>query len=98
MTWVKLNVGGVSFETRLSTVTKYPNSFLASIFQSDQIQNCDWAQDGVFMLGCDPACFGVVLSWLRYGELSLPAGVDHRLLGLTAAMLGLHELTSLLEK
>ena len=98
MTWVKLNVGGVSFETRLSTVTKYPNSYLASIFQSDQMQNCDSAQDGAFLLDCDPDCFAVVLIWLRYGELCQPVGCDRRLLGLTAALLGLHELTSLLDK
>ena len=85
MTWVKLKkVGCVSIETRLSTITKYPNSYLVSIFQSDQIHNCDGAQDGVFMLYCDPACFTVVLSGLRYGELSLPVGLDYRLLGLTA--------------
>ena len=75
MTWVKLNLGGVSFETRLSTVTEYPNSYLASKFQSDQMQNCDGAQDWFFMLYCDPACFAVVLSWLRDGELSLSPGL-----------------------
>ena len=69
MIWVKLNVGGQTFETQLRTVTKFPDSELAKIFggagAGDNDGDVDMVRD-VYNIDCDPECFRVILQWLRY--------------------------------
>ena len=55
--WLKINVGGQVFETSLKTVTKYPNSKLASMFKTER---------EMFTIDLEPQYFSVILSWLRY--------------------------------
>lgn len=71
------------FETRLQTVTKYPSSKLAAMFKTER---------EIFTLDLDPQYFSVILSWLRYGVLSVPASLDCSLLLATAEQLGLESL------
>ena len=59
MSWIQLNVGGVMMETMLSTVTKYPDSALASMFLSHN-------EGSVYNIDCNPEYFKVILEWLRY--------------------------------
>lgn len=81
--WVKINVGGQVFETSLETVTKYPSSKLAAMFQQER---------EIFTLDLDPQYFRVILSWLRYEVLSVPASLDWILLVASAQQLGLDSL------
>ena len=65
MSWVKLNVGGHTFETQLSTVTKYPDSELAKIFGARDVDgDVDMVRE-VYNIDCDPDCFKIILQWLR---------------------------------
>jgi len=88
------------FETQLTTLTtKYPNSYLARMFKKDLMHNePEPAQDQVYQLDCDPECFQVILSWLRYGTLSIPSHVDTKLLMMAAKQLGLDDLAKQLDK
>ena len=68
MSFVKLKVGGVIFETTRETLTKFPESKLAkmTMFQADRFtdeaigrQSCD------VRLDINPVYFRAVLDWLR---------------------------------
>ena len=67
--WVKLNVGGKLFETSLRTVTKYPDSVLAKIFDDNDEEDDDIKmteeEKGVCNIDCDPEVFKIILQWLR---------------------------------
>ena len=54
--WVKINAGGQLFETSLKTLTKYPDSKLASMFKTER---------EIFNIDLEPQYFSVILSWLR---------------------------------
>lgn len=100
MTWVRLNVGGQTFEASLETLIKFPMSELAKMFQSESDEDQNLMTTGekvntnnnVYNLDLDPQAFSVVLSWLRYGVLSLPADLHTPLVKATAEKLGLEEL------
>ena len=57
MSWVKLNVGGEMFETTTETLTKFPDSRLAELVNSNK--------EDVLRLDLDPECFRHVLNYLR---------------------------------
>eukprot|EP00092_Neocalanus_flemingeri_P021228 GFUD01023002.1.p1 GENE.GFUD01023002.1~~GFUD01023002.1.p1 ORF type:complete len:277 (-),score=86.46 GFUD01023002.1:102-932(-) len=97
MTWIKLNVGGKMFETQLSTLTAYPTSTLAKMFKSDLMHN-NPVHDGVYCLDSDPQCFQHILSWLRYGTVSIPNTLDKKMVMMTAKHLGLDDMAKQLEK
>lgn len=84
--WIQINCGGQVFETSLKTVTKFPNSKLAGMFRTEAGAEVERTLD------LDPQYFSVVLTWLRYGILSLPSNIDLKLLMATAELLGLEEL------
>ena len=97
MTWIKLNVGGQVFETQLSTLTRYPSSTLARMFKSDLMHN-DPVPEEFYFLDTDPHCFQHILSWLRYGTVSIPQTMDKRLVMMAAKHLGLDDMAKQLEK
>ena len=80
MTWVRLNVGGQTFEASLETLIKFPMSELAKMFQSESDEDQNLMTTGekvntnnnVYNLDLDPQAFSVVLSWLRYEDKHLP--------------------------
>ena len=57
MSWVKLNVGGEMFETTTETLTKFPDSLLAELVNSNK--------EDVLRLDLDLECFRHVLNYLR---------------------------------
>jgi len=106
MTWVKLNVGGEMFETSLETVyRKFPKSKLGQMFESEDINQLKMTgeanfntNNNIYNLDLDPQPFSVVLSWLRYGILSVPSSVDSGLVRATAEKLGLEDLVLEIKK
>lgn len=85
---VPLNVGGVKYVTRLSTLKKYPDSMLAALF-SGRYQ-VDKDADGNYFLDSNGVLFGYLLEFLRNGlippkEQSVPLLRE-------AGYYGLHEL------
>jgi len=70
--WLKLNVGGVIFETSRATLTSNPTSTLARMFEpNSNLPPAISNSDGVFLIDACPQGFGVVLNWLRYRRLML---------------------------
>ena len=85
---IPLNVGGVRYMTRLSTLKKYPDSMLAALF-SGRYQ-VDKDADGNFFLDSNGMLFGYLLEFLRNG---LVPPREHAVpLYREASYYGLHEL------
>ncbi|KAH3886702.1 BTB/POZ domain-containing protein KCTD7-like [Dreissena polymorpha] len=83
-----LNVGGVKYVTRLSTLKKYPDSMLAALF-SGRYQ-VDKDAEGNYFLDSNGILFGYLLEFLRNG---LVPPKDHAIpLYREATYYGLHEL------
>ena len=97
MTWIKLNVGGQMFETKLSTLTTYPASTMAKMLKAAAMHN-EPVNDCVYHLDCDPQSFQYILNWLRYGTISIPSTMDTKLVMMAAKHLGLDEMVKQLNK
>ena len=69
---VKLNVGGQHFATSVQTLTKDPNSMLASMFSGRF--DMKPSEDGSFFIDRDGTHFRFILNFLRTGKLTLPEG------------------------
>jgi len=69
---IKINAGGKIFETQISTLTKYPESMLAVMFNHTDEGMTPMAktEDGYYFLDVNPLHFGEILDYLRYGEIS----------------------------
>ena len=65
--WLMLNVGGKTFRTSRSTLSKVPQSLLFKMFSSNS--NFKWEQqkddEGAFLLDHDPIYFEPILNFLR---------------------------------
>ena len=66
----KLNVGGVRFETSRATLTKVPESMLATMFGARVDMLRRDPEDGSIFLDRDGERFGLVLDFLRDGGAS----------------------------
>ena len=68
---VRLNVGGVIFNTTISTLCSCPESTLAKMFAYDgesfKLQPKD--RSGAFLIDSSPILFGCILDWCRYKKL-----------------------------
>ena len=62
-----INVGGTLFTTTISTLTKDPESMLATMFSTDLPPARD--SHGNVFIDRDPKTFGVILDFLRCGHL-----------------------------
>ncbi|ORX62915.1 hypothetical protein DM01DRAFT_164414 [Hesseltinella vesiculosa] len=95
---IKLNVGGDTFETTLTTLQREPLSLLAMMFSGRYLLEPD--QDGAYFIDRDPMHFRLVLNYLR--DLRLPPSafenphVCHELLQ-EAQYYRIHGLIKLLE-
>ena len=69
--WIKLNVGGVMFETSRATLTQVPDSLLGKMFDPDSSLPPARMQDGAFLIDFSPSSFPVILHWLRCREVAL---------------------------
>ncbi|XP_046337859.2 BTB/POZ domain-containing protein KCTD7-like [Haliotis rufescens] len=64
---ISLNVGGMVYQTRLSTLLKYSDSMLAAMFSGRH--KVDQDKDGHYFLDTNGAVFGHILEYLRYGTV-----------------------------
>ena len=69
--WLRLNVGGVPFETTRATLASCPGGPLARMFASHSSFAVAAMEDGVYRLDTCPRAFPVILNWLRYKRLTL---------------------------
>ena len=76
---ITLNVGGTVFTTTIATLTKYPNSLLAAMFNQESERPPARKDDnGNFFIDAEPEPFKFILRFLRRGKLS--AYIDGRTL------------------
>ncbi|XP_022088091.1 BTB/POZ domain-containing protein KCTD21-like [Acanthaster planci] len=90
---INLNVGGSLYTTSLSTLTRYPDSMLGSMF-SGRIQSARDAQ-GNYVIDGDGPLFRYVLNFLRRSTLTLPD--DFRELDLLAAEADFYQIRELIQ-
>ena len=67
---VRLSVGGVLFETSITTLTKDSNSMLAAMFSGRHFTSMDG--EGRYFIDRDGTHFRHILNYLRDGETYLP--------------------------
>lgn len=91
---ITIDVGGKLFETDIRTLTKYPDTMVAKMFDHSEegITPMLKKEDGNYFLDADPIYFREILNFLRFGKLTLqkeePAWEDVLQL---ANYLGLHD-------
>ncbi len=71
---VKLNVGGVKFETTVSTLTKHSDSFFSAAFSGIHEVRLD--AEGYYFIDRDGAHFNSILNFLRAGKLRMPSDAE----------------------
>ncbi|KAK0047709.1 BTB/POZ domain-containing protein KCTD7 [Biomphalaria pfeifferi] len=91
---IPLNVGGHIYMTRLSTLLKFPDSMLATMFSGRH--KIDQDKDGNFFLDSNGAVFEYILEYLRYGSVP-PVDKMTFMLFRDANYYGLHELVERLQ-
>eukprot|EP01090_Pellita_catalonica_P021432 TRINITY_DN8015_c0_g2_i1.p1 TRINITY_DN8015_c0_g2~~TRINITY_DN8015_c0_g2_i1.p1 ORF type:complete len:310 (-),score=36.72 TRINITY_DN8015_c0_g2_i1:37-966(-) len=69
-TRVRLNIGGIKFETSMSTLTKDPGSMFAAMFSGRHKIQPD--EEGYYFIDRDGTHFMYILNYLRDGSLNLP--------------------------
>lgn len=67
--WIKLNVGGTTFMTTRTTLSKDAKSFLYRLIQDEPDLNTDKDENGAYLIDRDATYFGPVLNYLRHGKL-----------------------------
>ncbi|XP_045169564.1 uncharacterized protein LOC123532239 [Mercenaria mercenaria] len=67
---VQLNVGGQTMATKLSTLTKDPNSLLAAVFTGKATVEKD--NEGRYFIDCESNIFALILEFLRFGTVPQP--------------------------
>ena len=70
---IKLNVGGKVFETYVSTLAKYPDTLLGSMFTSSAKMNDDKKE---FFFDRDPDYFSYILNFYRNGTSDIPVNIS----------------------
>ena len=97
---VTLNVGGQIFQTTIHTLTKYPDSMLATMFRhlKNGLSPMPKTQEGQYFLDADPDFFKVILNWLRLGIITTnDSNLYTGVIGL-ADYLGLDQLKNAIEE
>nr|XP_054766803.1 BTB/POZ domain-containing protein KCTD4-like [Lytechinus pictus] len=91
--FVGLNVGGKIYQTSRTTLSKYPESFLARLLDRPMSSAVD--DHGNYRIDQDGEVFRHVLNFLRYGKLTLPDDFrEYDLLECQADFFGLQSLKS----
>ena len=68
---ITLNVGGTFFTTTVTTLTKYPNSLLAAMFEPESERPpARKDNQGNFFIDGEPEPFKMILRFLRRGKLT----------------------------
>merc|ERR1712117_549841 len=67
---ITLNIGGTNFTTTVATLTQYPDSMLAAMFDPESERPPAMKDDkGNFFIDRDPEPFRIILSFLRSARL-----------------------------
>jgi hypothetical protein len=74
---VKLNIGGIRFETTLDTVTREKPTFLSSLVDGLFMQEPE--EDGSYFIDRSPRYFDIVLDYLRKGSIYLERFQEYEL-------------------
>ena len=94
---IKLNVGGVTYQTSLQTLKKYPGSLIAEMFSAKfSLKRSD---DGSFFIDRDGTHFRHILNYLRTGKAPVPSVLKETLeeILVEAEYYGLIELVNILK-
>lgn len=67
--WIKLNVGGITFLTTKTSLTKEPESFLARLATEDPDLPSDKDENNAYLIDRDPKYFSPILNYLRHGKI-----------------------------
>ena len=97
---VTLNVGGQIFQTTIHTLTKYPDSMLATMFchSKNGLSPMPKTQEGHYFLDADPDFFKVILNWLRLGKITTNDSNLYTGVIALADFLGLDQLKNTIEE
>jgi BTB/POZ domain len=68
---VKLNVGGVKFQTTLTTLRSRPNTRLSEMFAKETLKDQKPCKDGFFFVDRNGDAFETILEFYRYVLLSV---------------------------
>lgn len=92
-----LNIGGIKFETTLSTLTKYKKSLLGNMFSGKhKLEQCE---DGSYFIDRDGTNFRYILNYLRDSNIFIPPNKSlHLDLLREAQFYNLDELVEILHK
>ena len=95
---ITLNVGGTLFTTTMATLTKYPNSLLAAMFEpGSERPPARKDKEGNFFIDGEPKPFETILRFLRRGKLTEDIdGCTLEKLELEADYYGLEELLKII--
>jgi hypothetical protein len=75
---IRLNVGGARFETTLTTLCRFPESMLATMFLGSDRINVPLDPDGFAFIDRSYECFAAVLDYYRTGELDWPTDISRQ--------------------
>jgi hypothetical protein len=75
---VKLNIGDAHFETMLSTLQRYPDTMLGTMFSGRDGIHVPIDEQGYVFIDRDPTHFKAILNFLRTGKVSMPMGKSAR--------------------
>ncbi|KAI9136171.1 BTB/POZ protein [Paraphysoderma sedebokerense] len=68
---VKLNVGGVRYETTLSTLRQHPDTFLSKMVSPDNRDRFPTKEDGSYFIDRDGDLFRYILDYYRCGSIPI---------------------------
>ncbi|CAH1787966.1 unnamed protein product [Owenia fusiformis] len=72
---VRLNVGGVTYTTMMSTLSRYPDSMIGAMFNGSMRPGKD--DQGCYFIDRNGELFKYVLDFLRSSQLTLPEKFDN---------------------
>eukprot|EP01112_Ceratiomyxa_fruticulosa_P017831 TRINITY_DN5625_c0_g1_i1.p1 TRINITY_DN5625_c0_g1~~TRINITY_DN5625_c0_g1_i1.p1 ORF type:complete len:160 (-),score=10.66 TRINITY_DN5625_c0_g1_i1:59-538(-) len=92
---VKLNVGGVLFTTTSSTLTSHGENFFSGLLSGRFGDLKD--ENGAFFIDRNGEYFSHILEFLRTSELTVPQGVDKKLISREARFYSIESLYTMID-
>jgi len=71
---VRLNVGGIKFETTVATLSKHADTYFSAAFSGRHAVDLD--AEGCYFIDRDGTHFNAILNFLRTGRLRVPSSSD----------------------
>jgi len=75
---IKLNIGGVKYETTLHTLQQYPDTLLGKMFSEKNRHIVYKDEEGFYFIDRDGNLFSIILNYHRYGQVIIPPAVSGR--------------------